>query len=59
MALSDEEKQRIRDEEIVRIQVRHELRRFRSDPRKSAVFWVLFVTVAVFLFIAVRSHHPF
>jgi hypothetical protein len=61
MALNDEQKQRIREEESERAQVRREL--LRSDPRtiadlrKTAIFYVVFVIIGIVLVSVVKSCH--
>ena len=57
MALSNDDKQRIREEEAYRLQVRDELRAARrpSQGFKTAVFWIVLVAVAVLLFAVVRT----
>ncbi|MEI9972177.1 MAG: hypothetical protein WDO73_09030 [Ignavibacteriota bacterium] len=55
MALSEEDKRRIREEETFRLQVRDELRRGRPvDRRKMAIFWIVLVAVAGLLCAVVR-----
>jgi hypothetical protein len=60
MALTDEQKQRIREEEIERLRVRREL---SGDPkpspegqaRKTVIFWSVLIAVAVLLWSVVKS----
>jgi hypothetical protein len=64
MALTDEQRQRIREEEIERLRVRREL---SGDPqpqpspegqiRKTVIFWVVLIAVAVLLWSVVKSFH--
>jgi hypothetical protein len=54
MALTDEQRQRIREEEIERIRVRREL---SGDPRKTFIFWGVLIAVAVLLWSVVMSSH--
>jgi hypothetical protein len=69
MALTDEQRQRIREEEIERLRVRREL---SGDPqpqpspggfggnhqiRKTIIFWVVLIAVAVWLWSVVKSSH--
>ena len=60
MALTDEQRQRIREEEIERLRVRREL---SGDPwkpgdvRKTVIFWVVLIAVAVLLWSVVKSPH--
>ena len=60
MALTDEQRQRIREEEIERLRVRREL---SSDPRKTGdlrktfIFWGVLIAVAVLLWSVVKSSH--
>jgi hypothetical protein len=53
MALTDEQRQRIREEEIERIRVRRELS--GGDPRKTVIFWCVLIAVAFLLWSVVRS----
>jgi hypothetical protein len=58
MALSEQDKQRIREEEAFRLTVRDEFR--RQDPYarlKIAVFWILLVLVTSLLYTVVRHGH--
>jgi hypothetical protein len=64
MALTDEQRQRIREEEIERLRVRREL---SGDPqpqpsadgqiRKTVIFWATLIAVAVLLWSVVKSSH--
>jgi hypothetical protein len=64
MALTDEQRQRIREEEIERLRVRREL---SGDPqrqpsaegqiRKTVIFWGVLIAVAVLLWSVVKSSH--
>lgn len=56
--LSNEDKQRIREEEIYRAQVREEMRRSHSadTARKTLMFWIVLTAVTVLLYWVVRSH---
>ncbi len=59
MPLSDQDKQRIREEETFRSQVRDELSRQGPDNRlKFVLFWVVLIAVTVLLFAVVRSGTP-
>ncbi len=64
MALTDEQRQRIREEEIERLRVRRELggNPFQHDwnglaVRKTVIFWVVLIAVAVLLWSVVKSSH--
>jgi hypothetical protein len=54
MALTDEQRRRIREEEIERIRVRSEL---SGNPRKTYIFWDVLIAVAVLLWSVVRTSH--
>jgi len=64
MALTNEEKQRVREEEIERLRVRREL---SGDPlqqdwnrlaaSKAIIFWVVLLATAVLLWYVVKSSH--
>jgi hypothetical protein len=60
MPLSEQEKQRIREEETYRLQVRDELQKSASEPNrwKVAAFWSVLVAVAVLLFTLMRRGNP-
>jgi hypothetical protein len=56
MALSEQDKQRIREEEAYRVEIRQELA--RKDPwarRKAAIFWIVLVVLALALSVIVRT----
>jgi hypothetical protein len=55
MALTDEQKQRIREEEIERIRVRRELS--SGDARKTVIFWCVLIAVAFLLWTVVKGSH--
>lgn len=57
MPLSNEDKQRIREEEAFREQVRQEQRaaRVQADQWKIYVFWGVLMAVAILMFVVVRS----
>jgi hypothetical protein len=60
MALTDEQRQRIREEEIERLRVRRDLSgdpRKTGDVRKTVIFWVVLIAVAVLLWRVVKSSH--
>jgi hypothetical protein len=58
MALSEQDKQRIREEEAYRQQVREDLRRQGPNARlKAIVFWIVLVLTAILLFAVVRRGH--
>jgi hypothetical protein len=58
MALSEQEQQRIREEEEFRLQVREELRRQHPDNRWATVFvWIALAAVAGLVLQAVYSGH--
>ena len=59
MALTDEQKQRIREEEIERLRVRHELEgaRLNGGARKTLIFWGVFISVAVLLWSVLKYSH--
>ena len=54
MPLTENEKQRIREEEIERLKARRE---YRGAPRNVAIFWSFFTVVSVLLYTLVRSGH--
>jgi len=54
MTLTDEQRQRIREEEIERIRVRREL---SGDPRKTVIFWCVLIALAFLLWSVARSSH--
>ncbi len=61
MALSEQEKQRIREEELFRMQVREEYMQAQqpsiaSKNWRTAIFWVVLVVVAIVLWAITR--HP-
>lgn len=62
MPLTDEQRQRIREEEIERLRVRREL---GGDPRKTGdvpktlISWVVLIAVAVLLWRVVKSSHSY
>ena len=60
MALSEQDKQRIREEETYRLKVRDELQQAANEPNrwKVAVFWAVSVAVAIVLFALVRRGNP-
>ena len=60
MALSEQDKQRIREEETYRLKVRDELRQAASEPNrwKTLVFWAVLVAAAVLLFTLMRRGNP-
>jgi hypothetical protein len=53
MPLSDEEKQRIRDEEMVRLQAREEYRAHRHW--RTAVFWAVMIVVLFLMWNVVKT----
>lgn len=60
MPLTEQEKQRIRDEEVVRLETRDEYRRKHGLPStawewKTALFWVVLICVAVLLWTVLRT----
>jgi len=56
MALSEEDKHRIREEETFRSQVRDELGRGHPTNRwKSVVFWIVLIAVTGLLYAVVKS----
>jgi hypothetical protein len=57
MALTNDDKQRIREEEAYRDQVRQEMRTAKaaSTPWKTYIFWTVLVAVALLLYLVVRS----
>jgi len=59
MALTDEQQQRIREEEIERIRVRNELTQGtqRQSAYKMFIFWSVLIAAAVLLWSVVRSAH--
>jgi Flp pilus assembly protein TadB len=56
MALSEQDKRRIREEEVYRLQVREEHRQSAQEGNnwKTVVFWIVLVAVAVGLYVLVR-----
>ena len=56
MALSEQDKQRIREEELYRLQVRDEHRKTTeaANRGKVVVFWVVLVGAAILLFALMR-----
>ncbi len=55
MALSEQDKQRIREEEAYRMKVRQELAHQDPDARRKAViFWIVLVAAAIVLFWMLR-----
>jgi hypothetical protein len=62
MPLSDSEKQRIREEEQFRMQVREEYRATHPPKGlpgaewKTAIFWIVLVAAAVLLWSVMRAH---
>jgi hypothetical protein len=57
MALSEQDKKRIREEELYRLQVRDEHQRAAKEQNnwKAAIFWIVLVAVAAGLFALMRS----
>jgi hypothetical protein len=55
MALTDEQRQQIREEEIERIRIRNKLRGVWS-PRWVLVFWGVVISGAVILWSVLRNH---
>jgi hypothetical protein len=55
MALSEQDKQRIREEETFRSQVREELARRPADRWKFIVLWIVLIAVAGLLCAVVRN----
>jgi hypothetical protein len=55
MALSEQDKDRIREEEAYRMQVRRELLR-ESNYTKTIVFWAVLLSTAILLFLVVHYH---
>jgi hypothetical protein len=57
MALSEQDKKRIREEELYRLQVREEHGRAAKDQnnRKAAIFWIVLVAVAAGVFALMRT----
>jgi hypothetical protein len=55
MALTDEQTQQIREEEIERIRIRNKLRGAWS-PRRVLVFWAVVMAGAVILWSVLRNH---
>lgn len=60
MALSEQDKQRIREEETYRLKVRAELQQAANEPNrwKVTVFWAILLAVAILLFTLVRRGNP-
>ena len=60
MALSEQDKQRIREEETYRLKVRDELQQAANAPNrwKVTVFWAVLVALAILLFTLVRRGNP-
>jgi hypothetical protein len=56
MSLSEQDKERIREEEAYRMKVRQELA--REDPgarRKAAIFWIVLVVLGLVLYEVLRT----
>ena len=58
MALSEQDKQRIREEELYRLQVRDEHRQTTEAANrwKVVVFWAVMAGAAILLFALIRSN---